>query len=115
MKQAILLYRDSPSHSCSLAVQVSIQAFLNRSRKAGLNYAVQPEAQEWIEAGQPVDIYEVDSHESLEAVYQAATKMVLCPSVIRDVEGNAVGVGVGPYQDGVLNSVVSSIKKQTRG
>lgn len=115
MKQAILLVRDGSNQSCGLAIQISIQAFLNRSRKTGLNYAVQPDAQDWVEAGQPVDIYEADSHEALEVVYQAATNMSLCPSVIRDKNGSIIGVGVGPYQDGVLNSVVSSIKKQTRG
>lgn len=115
MKQAVLLFRDDSNHSCDLAIKISIQAFLNRSRKTGLNYAIQHDVQEWIDAGSPVNIYEADSHEALEKVYQAATKMVLCPSAIKDDHGNIIGVGVGPYQDGVLNSVVSSIKKQTRG
>lgn len=117
MKQAILL---SSSHACAssadnmeshkLVARISIGAFLNISRKSGVSYAVPIDVIGWLDEGKEVDVYVV-SDSDLRLVYDQSLKMALCPIAEKSCEGNIVAVGIGPYQEGVLNSVLSGIKK----
>lgn len=116
MKQVVVLLKgsDRMESLCSLTVRVSMESLINRSRKSGFAYVVHEDVQEWIDSGKVVDTYLISEEDQLTDLHIRASATLLCPTAVRDAEGKLIGVGIGPYQEGVLNSVIGEIKKYSQ-
>lgn len=116
MKQIVVLLKgsDRVESLCGLSVKVSMESLINRSRKNGFAYVVPEDVQEWIETGMVVDTYLDVNEDQLIDLHVRASASLLCPTAVRDAEGKLIGVGIGPYQEGVLNSVIGEIKKYSQ-